>query len=81
MAREVGEAQQLAEKSGKRLPTLSTDVEMRLRSPQERQAFAEELLEAVAKLAAKYHDDDHPDGRTYRVVVGAHPIHPRRRKP
>ena len=36
MAREVGEAQAAAEKAGKPLPTLSTDVEMRLRSPQDR---------------------------------------------
>jgi DNA-binding transcriptional ArsR family regulator len=81
MAQEVGEAQAIAEKAGKRLPTLSTDVEIRLRSPREREAFAEELLEAITRLAAKYHDENHPDGRTYRVVVGAHPIRPTRRKP
>jgi hypothetical protein len=68
-----------AEKAGKRLPTLSADVEIRLRSPREREAF--ELLEAIARLAAKYHDEMHPDGRTYRVVVGAHPIRRTRRKP
>jgi DNA-binding transcriptional ArsR family regulator len=81
MAQEVGEAQAIAEKAGKPLPTLSTDVEIRLRSPREREAFAEELLEAIARLAAKYHDENHPDGRTYRVVVGAHPICQTRRKP
>ena len=81
MAQEVGEAQAIAERAGKRLPTLSTDVEIRLRSPREREAFAEELLEAIARLAAKYHDEIHPDGRTYRVVVGAHPIRRTRRKP
>jgi hypothetical protein len=81
MAQEVGEAQAIAEKAGKRLPTLSTDVEIRLRSPRERETFAEELLEAIARLAAKYHDEMHPDGRTYRVVVGAHPIRRTRRKP
>ena len=77
----MGEAQAIAEKAGKPLPTLSTDVEIRLRSPREREAFAEELLEAIARLAAKYHDETHPDGRTYRVVVGAHPIRPSKRKP
>lgn len=79
MAQEVGEAQAVAEKAGRRLPTLSTDVEVRLRSPREREAFAEELVAAVARLAAKYHDETHPDGRTYRVVVGAHPIRSRRK--
>lgn len=79
MAHEVGEAQALAEKKGVPLPTLSTDVEVRFKSPDDRAAFAEELLEAVARLAAKYHDDIHPGGRSYRVVVGAHPIKPTRK--
>lgn len=84
MAHEVGEAQALAEKAGKPLPTLSTDVEIRFRSATAREAFAEDLLGAVARLAAKYHDETHPDGRLYRVVVGAHPIRPKKatkRKP
>jgi len=81
MAQEVGEAQALAEKKGVPLPTLSTDVEVRFKSAEDRGAFADELLEAVARLAAKYHDDTHPDGRTYRLVVGAHPIKPSKRKP
>lgn len=81
MAREVSEAQAAAGKSGKPLPTLSTDVEIRFGSPRDRAAFAEELLGAVAALAAKYHDDKAPDGRSYRLVVGAHPIRSTRRKP
>lgn len=76
MAHEVGEAQALAEKAGKPLPTLSTDVEIRFRSARDREAFAEELLDTIARLATKYHDETHTDGRTYRVVVGAHPIRP-----
>ena len=76
MAQEVGEAQVAAERAGKPLATLSADVEVRLRSPQERQAFADELLDAIARLVEKYHDADPPDGRSYRLVVGAHPIRP-----
>jgi DNA-binding transcriptional ArsR family regulator len=79
MTKEVGEARAAAERAGKPLPTLSTDVEVRLRSPSDRQAFAEELVETVARLVSKYHDDKHPDGRSYRLVVGAYPI--RGRKP
>ena len=74
MAREVGEAQAAAEKKGARLPTLSSDVEIRFASPEARAAFAEELVDAVAKLAARYHDESHPGGRNYRLVVGAYPI-------
>ena len=81
MAREVSEAQAAGDRVGKAVPTLAGDVEIRFRSPRERQAFAQELLDALARLAAKYHDDHHGDGRTYRVVVGAHPIKPGRRKP
>jgi predicted ArsR family transcriptional regulator len=81
MAQEVGEAQALAEKAGKPLPTLSTDLEIRFRSPEDRAAFAEELLDTITRLATKYNDDHHPDGRTYRVVAAAHPIRGTRRKP
>jgi DNA-binding transcriptional ArsR family regulator len=79
MTKEVSEAQVSAERAGKPVPTFSTDLEIRLRSPAERQALAEDLMEAIAQLVLKYHDDRHPDGRSYRLVVGAYPI--RGRKP
>jgi DNA-binding transcriptional ArsR family regulator len=78
VAREVGEAQGAAERAGKPLPTLSTQVEIRLRSPQEREAFGREVVEAVARIAAKYHDAEHPDGRSYRLVLAAYPIRGRK---
>lgn len=80
MAAEVAEAQAAAEKAGRPIATLSATTELRLRSPRERQAFAEELLDAITKLVDKYHDADAPDGRSYRLVVGAHPIRAPRRK-
>jgi predicted transcriptional regulator len=80
MAQEVGEAQAAAERAGRPIATLSTEVEVRLRSPQEREAFANELLDAIARLVDKYHDADCQDGRTFRLVVGAHPIRTPRRK-
>ena len=80
MATEVGEAQAAADKAGRPMATLSATTELRLRSPRERQAFAEELLDAITKLVDKYHDAHARDGRSYRLVVGAHPIRPSRRK-
>jgi DNA-binding transcriptional ArsR family regulator len=74
MAREVAEAHNTADRAGKRLATLSTEVDVRIKSPADRAAFAEEIVDAVARIAAKYHDDQHPDGRTYRVVLGAYPV-------
>lgn len=74
MTHEVGLAQAASERKGARLPTLGTDVAVRLPSPERRQAFAEELLEAITRIAAKYHDESAADGRDYRVVLGAYPI-------
>ena len=80
MAKEFGEALAAAERTGRPMTTLSADVEVRLRSPRERETFATELLDAITRLVDKYHDADSPDGRSYRVVVGAHPIRASRRK-
>ncbi len=78
MTHEIGLAQSAAEKRGVPLPTLSADLAVRLASPERRQAFAEELLEAISRIAAKYHDASAPEGRDYRVVLGAYPISKRR---
>jgi hypothetical protein len=74
--REVGELLRGAVQAGKPLPTLSIDVDVRLPSPTARAAFAGDLADAVATLAARYHDESAPDGRTYRVVVLSHPRPP-----
>lgn len=80
VADEVGRAQKDAGAAGRSLPTLAASVDIRFRSPADRAAFADELMGAIAALAAKYHDDAAPDGRTYRAVVGAYPA-PSRRPP
>jgi DNA-binding transcriptional ArsR family regulator len=74
MARDVAETQAAADRAGHRLATLSTDVTVRLRSPADRAAFADELVDAIARVAAKYHDEHHPGGRSYRVILGAYPV-------
>lgn len=72
--REVGDLVRRARARGKRLATLSMDTEIRFRSPAERAAFTNELADAVARLAAKYHDAAAPGGRAHRLVVMAHPL-------
>jgi DNA-binding transcriptional ArsR family regulator len=74
MVREVAELVRLADASGKRLATLSVDTEVRFASAADRAAFSAELTEAIARLAAKYHDDSAPGGREHRLVVVAHPV-------
>ena len=74
--REVGGLLRGAAQAGKRLPTLSLDADVRFASAAARTAFAAELADAVRTLAARYHDESAPDGRTYRVVVLSHPRPP-----
>lgn len=71
--REVGSLLHGATQAGKPLPTLTVDAAVRFASTADRAAFADALAEAVRGLAARYHDDSTPDGRTYRVVVLSHP--------
>lgn len=73
VVREVAGLLRRAESAGKRLATLSVDTEIRFRSAAERAEFSRELTEAVARLAARYHDADAPGGRSHRLVVVAHP--------
>jgi DNA-binding transcriptional ArsR family regulator len=82
-ARVIGEVSSLLRRSeevGKRLPTLSLDTEIRFRSAADRAAFTHELTQAITGLAARYHDESAPGGRSHRVVVVAHPV-PQRTEP
>jgi DNA-binding transcriptional ArsR family regulator len=74
MIRELGAFLKIAAETGKRLPTLSIDAEIRFRSAAERAAFSSELQQAVAALASRYHDPHAEGGRPHRLVVVAHPL-------
>jgi len=74
IVREVSELVRAARKTGKRLPTLSIDTEIRFRSAVERAEFSTELTNAITRLVAKYHDEAASGGRTHRLVLVAHPI-------
>lgn len=72
--REVGELWQTARRADKRLATLSIDTAIRFRSPADRAAFTRDLSEAVATLAARYHDDSDGAGRSHRLLVASYPM-------
>lgn len=77
--REVGALARRAAAEQKRLATMALDTEIRFRSAAERAAFTADLLAAVTALAGRYHDAQAPGGRSYRLVVLAHPsvaLHP-----
>jgi len=72
--REVAALATLARKAGKRLTTLTLDLEVHLATPAAREAFANELAESVMRIAARHHSADTPGGRTYRLFAGVHPV-------
>lgn len=76
IVREVGALWRGARASDKRVATLSIDTTIRFASPTARAAFTDDLTAAVATLAARYHDDNAPGGRSHRLVVAAYPAPP-----
>ena len=74
IVREVSALGRRATETGKRLPTLSVDTEVRFKSAAERAAFTGELQDAVTRLVARYHDEHAPGGRSHRLVVVSHPL-------
>ena len=68
--RDVAALAKRADAEGRRLPTLTIDTEIGFRSADDRAAFANDLTDAIATLAARYH---HDGGRTHRLVATAYP--------
>lgn len=74
VVREIGDLLRRAREAGKYLATFSVDTVVRFRSAQERAAFSQELVEAINRLVAKYHDESALGGRSHRLVLMAHPL-------
>lgn len=70
---EVAKLRQKAEEAGKKLATLTVQTSVRVASPDQLSAFGAELAEAVAKVAAKYHDASAQDGREFKVNLTSYP--------
>lgn len=62
-----------AARAGKRIATFTMETEIRFRSAEERAEFAAELTASFARLAARYHDESAPGGRTFRCLAGVYP--------
>lgn len=78
--REVAALGRRAETAHQALPTLAIDTEIRFGSPAARAAFTRELTETVVALAARYHDEQTPGGRQFRLLAASYPRpadHPR----
>jgi DNA-binding transcriptional ArsR family regulator len=72
--RDVAALQQRAAKAKKRVATFALQTDIRFASAEDRKEFTEELANAVARLVAKYHDDETAGGRAFRFIVGAYPV-------
>lgn len=71
--RDLATLEARARKEGKRIATLTLEADVRFATPASRAAFAEELSDAVARLAAKYHNERAPGGRRFRLLAAVHP--------
>ena len=70
---DVADLRRRADDAGKRLATLTLESEVRFASPRAQAGYAQELAAALQRLAAKYHDEEAADGRTFRFTVAGHP--------
>ncbi len=61
---------------GKRVPTLTLETDVRFATPADQRRFADELTAALTTLAARYHQPDAPQGRTFRVFACGYPAVP-----
>jgi DNA-binding transcriptional ArsR family regulator len=73
LVRDVGTLITGGTKARQRVATFALETEIRFASAADRAAFAEELANAVAGLAAKYHDATAEGGRDHRLIVAVHP--------
>ncbi len=72
--RDVAALDERARGEGKRIATLTLETEIRFASAESRARFAEELADAVARIAAKHHSDKAPGGRRFRLLAAVHPV-------
>jgi biotin operon repressor len=72
--RDVATVKDAADRAGERLATLTLSAEVRFASAADRQAFAEALGDAFARLCARYHDESAAGGRRFRFLIGGYPV-------
>jgi hypothetical protein len=74
LVREVAALARGAESQNKKLATLAIDTEIKFANATDQQRFTEELVAAIAEIAARYHQEQAPKGRWHRLIVAAHPV-------
>jgi DNA-binding transcriptional ArsR family regulator len=72
LIRELAELMRRSARARKKLSTLALETEVRFADARRQAAFADELTRLVHDLAARYHDEAAPRGRTFRVLALVH---------
>ena len=72
VVREVADVARRADDANKPLATLAIDTEIRFASAADRADFTRDLTAVITDLAARYHDEQAPNGRWHRVITLAH---------
>lgn len=73
LIRDLGHAVMHASRNKKKVVTLTLSAEVRFVSPEQRAEFAREVADALARISAKYNNDQSPTGRTFTWMFGAYP--------
>lgn len=71
--RDLAVLRRKGDEQGKPVPTLTIQTEIRFTSPTARQQCADELANAIATIAAKYHDEHAANGRGHSLMCGLYP--------
>ena len=71
--RDVAGLMARATASKKRLATITVETDIRFASADARAQFAEDLSQAIARLAETYHDEQAGEGRWYRLIAASYP--------
>ena len=71
--RDLSVLRRRADGANKKLATFSLHSQVRFASARARAAFSKELSNEIARLVAKYHDEDAKGGRRFELIAGFYP--------
>lgn len=71
--RDLAMLRRKGDEQAKPVPTLTISTQVTFATPDDRKAFAEEVANAVAQIAAKFHDEKSANGRAHTFFAGLYP--------
>ena len=71
--RELAVLRRRADRAGQKLATLALHADVRVASPKDLAEITDGLTAVMQSLAKAYHNEAAPEGRLFRVMIGAYP--------